>query len=335
MANILLTQKCIRSCPYCFAKQHMSENAPDDTLTWENLMYIVDFFDASNEKHFSLLGGEPFLHPSFIDIVLYLRERKFRTNVFTSGVMSNKMFEDAVREFGPISPQQLSFVVNVNDPTKTSFSELETVKRFLRAFGHFSSLSFNIYRVDFDMDFLIQYINEFGLKRHLRLGLAHPIPGEKNVHIKPGNLRAMAERLMSFLPKMNANKISYGFDCGMPMCLFTNEEMGQLYKNSNGKLKFSCGPAVDVGPDMSVWTCFPLSNYKKTTLFDFDNVQQIRRHYMQIIEAGRKEVHGIFEECDECSYRGEQLCSGGCFAHTVSKLHNEPENVRKFEEVQK
>ena len=99
MANILLTQKCVRSCPYCFAKQHMSENEPDDTLTWENLMYIVDFFDASNEKHFSLLGGEPFLHPQFIDIVLYLRERKFRTNVFTSGIMSNKMFEDAIKEF--------------------------------------------------------------------------------------------------------------------------------------------------------------------------------------------------------------------------------------------
>jgi len=333
MANILLTQQCIRSCPYCFAKQHMSENAPDDTLTWENLMYIVDFFDASNEKHFSLLGGEPFLHPNFIDIVLYLRERKFRTNVFTSGVMSNKMFEEAIKEFAPITPNQLSFVVNVNDPKKTSFSELETVKRFLRAFGHFSSLSFNVYREDFDMDFLVQYINEYGLKRHIRLGLAHPIPGVKNSHIKPDGMRDMAKNLMSFIPKLNANKISVGFDCGMPMCLFTDEEMGILYKHAGGQLKFTCGPAVDVGPDMSVWTCFPLSNYKKTTLFDFDNVQQIRRYYSKMMNAGKSEIHGIFEACDDCEWRTEKLCSGGCYAHSVSKFHNEPENLRKLEEV--
>jgi len=335
MANILLTQKCIRSCPYCFAKQHMSDNAPDDTLTWENLLYIVDFFDASNEKHFSLLGGEPFLHPDFIDIVLYLRERKFRTNVFTSGVMSNKMFEEAVKEFQQFTPMQLSFVVNVNDPKKTPYSEVETVKRFLKAFGQFTSLSFNVYRKDCDMNFLIQYINEFGLKRHIRLGLAHPIPGVKNTHIAPSGMREMAQTLISHLPQLNANNISLGFDCGMPMCIFTDEEMGLLNKNTHGTpLKFSCGPAVDVGPDMSVWTCFPLSNYKKTMLYDFDNIQQIRKHYQQILNAGRAEISGIFEACDECRHFKDKSCSGGCLAHSLSKFHNEPDNLRKMEIVE-
>jgi len=334
MANILLTQTCVRSCPYCFAKQHMSDNAPDDTLTWENLLYIVDFFDASNEKHFSLLGGEPFLHPNFLDIVLYLRERKFRTNVFTSGIMSNKMFEEATREFQHFTPNQLSFVVNVNDPKKTPFSEIETVKRFLKAFGHFVSLSFNVYRKDADMNFLIQYINEFGLKRHIRLGLAHPIPGVKNSHISPNGLREMAENMIAHLPQLDANHISLGFDCGMPLCIFTDEELGKLYKNGRGQLKFSCGPAIDVGPDMSVWTCFPLSNYKKTSLYDFDNLQQIRKHYDKILAAGRAEVRGIFEKCDECEYFKNRLCSGGCLAHSLSKFHNEPENLRKLEEVE-
>ncbi len=333
MANILLTQKCVRSCPYCFAKQHMSDSAPDDTLSWENLLYIVDFFDASNEKHFSLLGGEPFLHPNFLDILLYLRERKFRTNVFTSGVMSNKMFDEAIRELQHFTPMQLSFVVNVNDPKKTPFSELETVRRFLKAFGHFTSLSFNVYRKDADMDFLIQYINEFGLKRHIRLGLAHPIPGLKNTHIPPSGLREMAQNLISHIPQLNANHISLGFDCGMPMCIFTDQEMGQLYKNAKGQLKFTCGPAVDVGPDMSVWTCFPLSNYKKTSIYDFDNVHEIRKYYQQIMAEGRKEIAGIFEQCDDCEHLKNNLCSGGCFAHIVSKFYNEPENIRKFKEV--
>ena len=44
MPNILLTQKCIRSCPYCFARKHMHDSPPDDILKWEDLIYIVDFF---------------------------------------------------------------------------------------------------------------------------------------------------------------------------------------------------------------------------------------------------------------------------------------------------
>ena len=47
MANILLTEKCVRSCPYCFAKKHMAD-APDNTaLKWDDLIYLTDLFVAS------------------------------------------------------------------------------------------------------------------------------------------------------------------------------------------------------------------------------------------------------------------------------------------------
>jgi radical SAM protein with 4Fe4S-binding SPASM domain len=325
MANILLTQKCVRSCPYCFAKKHMADAEPDDTLTWDNLIYITDLLEHSHEMGISLLGGEPTLHPHFVDIVLYLLERNFHVNVFTSGIMSEKMFSEMERNLSAIPPDRLSFVCNVNDPEKTSFSELETVRRFLKAFGHLTTAGFNIYKPDFKFEFLFQYINEFGLHRHLRLGLAHPIPGKQNMYVPIDKMPQMAEHLISYLPQLERMKVKAGFDCGFPLCIFSEEQVGKLYMHNKGHLSFGCGPAVDIGPDMTVWGCFPLSNIHKKSLFDFDSMQDIRRFYLEIHQKVRIEVAGIYEKCDECLYREEGLCMGGCLAHSYNHFMKEPE----------
>ena len=94
MANVLLTEKCARACPYCFAKEYLKDSK-ENTLSWENLIYIADLFEASNEKHLSLLGGEPTLHPDFVDFVMYLIQRHFRVNIFTNGILSNEKLETA------------------------------------------------------------------------------------------------------------------------------------------------------------------------------------------------------------------------------------------------
>jgi cyclic pyranopterin phosphate synthase len=74
MANVLLTETCVRSCPYCFAKQYMSENDVKDSLSWDNLIYIADFLEGSGERHISLLGGEPLLHPHIAEFIIYLNQ---------------------------------------------------------------------------------------------------------------------------------------------------------------------------------------------------------------------------------------------------------------------
>ena len=333
MANILLTQQCVRSCPYCFAKKHMADSVPDDILTWDNLIYIADLMEHSNEMGVSLLGGEPTLHPHFVDFVLYLLERRFHVNVFTSGILGEKMFNECERFLGNVSPDRLSFVCNVNNPDKSSFSELENVRRFLKTFGHLSTPGFNIYKHDFNIDFILQYVNEFGLKRHLRVGLAHPIPGQHNIYVPIDKMKLMAERIISYLPVLERLKIKAGFDCGFPLCIFTEEQVGKLFKHNNGRLSFGCGPAIDIGPDMTVWGCFPLSNTHKRSIYEFDSMHDIRNYYRDIHHKVRTEVSGIFGDCDDCVYREEELCMGGCLAHSYNHFINEP-NIR-FKEIYK
>jgi radical SAM protein with 4Fe4S-binding SPASM domain len=325
MPNILFTQSCVRSCPYCFAKKHMSESSPEDIISWEDLIYLADFLISAGERHFPILGGEPTLHPDFCSMVLYLLERGFSVNVFTSGIMADRKLDEAFDAFKSVPRDRLSFTCNLNDPStpNTPVAETESVKRFLRAFGERVTPGFNIYRKDFDLDFLFRYINEFGLHRHIRMGVAHPIPGKKNRFIRPDEMDEIIQRLFSFKPMFERLRIKPGLDCGFPLCRFSEEQLGWLYRNAGGKYDFGCNPVIDIGPDLSVWACFPLSSYQKKSVYEFNSLRELHDFYSKLHNAVRTEVAGVYPECDGCNFREEYLCKGGCLAHNLSRFLEE------------
>lgn len=330
MANLLLTEKCIRSCPYCFAQKHM-DDAEDLKMEWEDLIYIADLHEISGQHAIALLGGEPTLHPKITEFSLYLLERGFHVNIFTSGIVADKQFDGMVKHLAPIHPDRLSFVCNLNHPDLSTDTELKKIDHFLKVFGHLTVPGFNIYKPEFDMDFIVQYVNRYGMRKHVRVGLCHPIVGEKNEYVAVEDMKEMAICLMSYVPVLEKFRIKLGFDCGMPMCLFDEEQLGILFKLNGGQVKFSCGPALDIGPDMMIWSCFPLSNYQRRSIYDFNSLGDIGKYYEHLHHKIRTEVGGIFEECDDCKYREDRLCAGGCLSHMLTRFSNEP-RIR-FKEV--
>jgi hypothetical protein len=323
MANVLLTQRCVRSCPYCFAKEPM-DNSTNDNLSWDNLLYLADFFESSGERHISLLGGEPTLHQHFTEFIVYLLERNFNVTVFTSGIMSQKKLDELNRTLAHRTPDRLSFVCNINEPERSPAPETAKQQEFLKMFGSLSSVSFNIYNLDFNISFIFDYIHRFGMSRRIRFGLAHPIPGEINNCIPAEGMKAMAQRFMTFAPLFEKFRVSPSFDCGMPLCVFTEEQIGRLFRLSQGTERFACGPAIDIGPDMTVWSCFPLHTLKKRSIYDFNSLEEVRRFYGELItKIRREEIGGIFEQCDDCRDLGTGACAGGCLAHVISGFRKE------------
>lgn len=330
MPNILLTQRCVRACPYCFAKDHMSRSMSEDILSWEDMIYLADLVEMAGDRNISLLGGEPTLHPDFIDFTLYLLERNMVVTVFTSGIMSESKLDDMASIFDGIPKEQLSFVCNLNDPELTPDSENKRVIAFLKKFGSRVIPGFNIYRTDFEIEFLFNFINRFGLSRNIRTGLAHPIPGAGNQYISAQDVKKVVDRLLSFTPLFERFRASPMLDCGFPMCAFSDGQIGALYRLTGGELRFGCSPALDIGPDMTTWSCFPLSNHHKKSVFEFDSLAEIHEFYQEKLDGIRIETGGIFEACDACSYREEEKCSGGCVAHFIPAFKEE-EPVRHGE----
>lgn len=327
MANLLLTEVCVRKCPYCFAKQYMEGVEDRSAITKDNLVYVVNFLEKSGINRISLLGGEPLIHPRVAEIIEYLiLDRGFEVCIFTSGIMPSNKLEPFVKRMQSESIKEsnkLKFVVNVNEPHLSSQSELLKVHNFLMSLGNLCALSFNIYRLDYNIDFLKDYILKYGLRRHVRFGIANPIPGSHNEYIAPADFKQAKIKLMDGLRKMYDLKIHPGLDCGFPMCMFSDEEIGLLYKYTRNALSFDCGPTIDIGPDLNCWTCFPLSSVNRKSLKDFQTYDELYSYFNMIQENYRKEIRGIYQECDTCKNYEMELCSGGCLAHTLNHFHEE------------
>ncbi|HEY3359144.1 MAG TPA: radical SAM protein [Polyangia bacterium] len=320
-----MTNRCVRSCPYCFARRELQAPAAGDTVSWEDVVYVADFLERSGEKRLSLLGGEPTLHPHFVDLVLYLRERDFDVTVFTSGVLSPGKLRDVLAHLTAIPPGPLNFVCNLNDPEQTpaETGERDRLAAFLDAMGPWVTPGFNIYRVDFRLDFLFDLVGRYGLGRHLRLGVAHPVPNAPSSHIRPEQYRAVIERLCSYRPLFDRFDVKPGLDCGFPLCQFTDEELGWLTRHTGGASHFQCGAAIDIAPDMSVYACFPFSRVHRRSLYEFDSLQQIADYYQELNRDLRAELPGIYEECDGCRHRAADQCSGGGACHLMTRLLGE------------
>lgn len=327
MANLLLTERCVRSCPYCFAKRQMKESSYDDILSWEDFMYVVDFFELSKHKHLALLGGEPTLHPDFVEFVLYLYRRNFDISVFTSAILSDKtlsQLQNAI-EKNNIPANRLFFLCNVNHPSISPEKEIEKQINFLEKLGKYCSLGFNIFDVDFDLSFIVEYINKFQLRKNVRIGLTHPIFDTKNKFISSAQMKIVAERLIAHYPLLEKNEIKLNVDCGFPLCIFDDNSLGKLYKLSNGPLHFSCGTAIDIGTHLDVWSCFPLSSYEKRSLYDFSSFNELQNYYSEILNKIKEERKGIFEKCNDCLHLKTGLCAGGCGAYVLQQ-NNDAKN---------
>lgn len=295
------------------------EDSVDQELSWDNLFYIADFFESSGVRHISLLGGEPTLHSNFVQYVTYLLQRNFHVTVFTSAIMSTDKLYQLEQHLKQYGPNQLSFVCNLNEPSISSDEENQKQIKFLKTFGPYTTASFNIYQLDFDLNFLADYIVKYKMNRSIRFGLAHPIPGQENVCIVPEDMPELSKRLFSFAPLLEKENISPNFDCGMPLCIFNDEQLGRLFRMTKGELRFGCGPAIDIGPDMSVWSCFPLHALEKKSLFEFDKFDDIAKYFSEYLGELKKDKNsGIFSECSTCKELINNKCSGGCVAHYLS-----------------
>jgi radical SAM protein with 4Fe4S-binding SPASM domain len=326
VANLLLTNYCNRSCPYCFAREALATAGNTDTkaqLAFDDLVTVLDFLDRSSEKVITFLGGEPTLHPRFSHYLRYALLRGFLVRVFTNGLCEGSLINQ-VREIIDdleLNSEQLRFMLNVNEPSRTDVLEKDTQEALLRALGPHSVLSLNVYHSDFDISYHLQLVERFDLVRSVRVGLAQPIAGGANAFLSVEDYKPTLKRLVEASQLCHERNVVLALDCGFPLCLWTDTELGILYR-TNAVMSFKCGPCVDIGPDLSVWHCFPLGDAYRVSLSDFADLSELRDHLRSTIRKNAKR-RGIFDACDDCVYYDRGQCSGGCLAHRYAEARSE------------
>jgi MoaA/NifB/PqqE/SkfB family radical SAM enzyme len=317
--NLIINETCNRACPYCFARSKVStpsalvrKNGGDISL--ENFEKYLEFHVRSGEPLLKILGGEPTLHPEFLQILRIAHERGLETLVFSNGLWPKKVHE-GLSEI-PLTQWKIRFLFNVNEPHLQPPSQLAYVKENMKIAGAQGACGFNIYRDDFDLQFIPDLIDAAGMNRDLRIGLASPIVGTDNSFVDAADLRSIGARLVDQLRQLESRNVLASFDCGFPLCMFSEETLGSLTLNTRG-FHSVCGYPIDVSPDLTVWPCFPLSNLSNVSLLAFRNAADLRAHFTNALTGVQR--LGALDECLGCKYKDRNQCTGGCVALTLKR----------------
>jgi hypothetical protein len=314
MANVVISNRCNRKCPYCFAMHTMPGNRPRD-MSLPDVVRIADLVVAAGGKQLSLLGGEPTLHPHFTEICRYLLHRNLKVVLLTNGIADDAVIA-GLR--GIPSGAPLEVMVNVNFPEITPAHERERQRAFLTALGRRCCISLNLYRADLDPCFAAELGASCGTSKIVRVGLAQPILDAANESLGVEHYRAAAAQIVRLAEASRRVGGMVTFDCGIPLCAFTDAQLGALYRCGTD-FNFVCSPVVDVSMDLETWACFPLSQGKRIPLQNGESLPHLHKLYREEWASLRAahQADGIFAECSSCGYRLAQRCAGGCLAHAL------------------
>jgi len=309
MANLYLTHKCNRGCPFCFARKVLKEGGGniDEILTIEEVKTLIDHFPHQFPE-FGILGGEPFLYPHLGELLELLWQNQIMPKIFTSA--TNPM-PDSIRDID-ILKTPVNFIVNVGTRETYSDEKYDNLVQFFSKFHMVSSLSYTILDLNADTTFLFDIIDQFKLlSRSIRVGVALPIYKGGNQYVAKEQYRELADFFVEFAQKAYRRNILLGMDCGFVACMFTPTQIGTLQR-CGVKFSFVCGVAIDIGPKLKAWNCFPLFQLHRENVLEAKNIEELINKFNTKTNEYFNHQIGIFDECNDCKYFKRKVCEGGC-----------------------
>ena len=315
MANIMLAKSCTLRCPYCFAQREMEYGRAQDTqIPLDKLEHACRFLAKGGVDTINLMGGEPTLHTKFGEAVRCALDHVPAINILTNGLW-NRRVRDVLRDL-PAHRSQI--LINANEPNifpAGSYKPFLRNLEFVRAWPNVT-LGINIYKPDYDYSH-IREILEWTQLKSLRWSLCYPIASDPETYqFRVEEYSGISGRLVDFLVDIRKLGVMATSDCGTPTCLFTDEQIGRLYKYGIAPTLNECKPLGDITIELEAMHCFPLHSMFRKPLDEFDNVVELR----QVFEANMWQIRGrVFpmEACGSCEHRMMGTCQGGCLASSL------------------
>lgn len=295
-----------------------TQDAPDGRafIQLRDFERCLHFMERSRLRVISLLGGEPTLHPNFIEILELCKKDSFFTHIklFTNGLVPDPIVEYLSSFKGP----ELHVALNIHRPSDYLPGQWEKIGNVLERLGPIIGLGYNIYRRENDLDSLLGLFLKYRLPPLIRFGLTQPILGVNNSYLPLEDFSGVAKEIVAAAEKFTRKNLFFSFDCGFPFCMFTLDQHKKLLSCAI-HFRSLCSPIIDIGPDLSVWPCFPLSCIHNRHLDEFETRMDIEFYYHEMFQAYQH--LGIYGRCMECPYKRQNLCTGGCLSRILREFH--------------
>lgn len=332
MANLILTNQCNIRCPFCFA----SETRPGGdvraaAMDMGEFHRLVNHLSIQNSVRFC--GGEPTLHPQFLDMVEATLARPEAT-VF---VMTNGLWSKQVQAYFRTLPTQkvsrVTCLVNVLEPGFYRDGQIETLHATLESvWSRTTMLGFTIHKAPFDYSPMLDLARRHGITS-IRYAIAAPnVTDPRSWLIDPEtDFRPLAATLVSLFRDSVVAGFKLVADCGyLPPCAFTEEQLSEIARMfpDNSPLVFRCGTALDVDYEGKAWRCYGLQDVLQANVYDYGSATEVIAGFDRRV----KELSGLhlFDKCRTCDYLARGVCQGGCYAMRVSRAKKRDASLNLF-----
>ena len=320
MVNVSITNLCNRQCSYCFARGTL-DRVSGSMMSMEQFDEAIDFVQRSGFEEIRILGGEPTIHPRFVEMLDRSISRGFRVLVFTGGMMPDK----ALDRMQGLSAEQLTVLLNVAIAGESPEREIERQRHVMSLLGNRVVLGLNIHSPGVDLPFLLDLVQVHRLSKQVRLGIAHPLIDGQNLFLHPRHFEEVGRRVADFVVTAGEAGVHVIFDCGWVRCMFPEGSLDALGIGPE-EIGLRCNPILDVLSDGRVISCYSLGEYPSEQLEAWENFAQLAEHFSDRLSPRRS--LGVFRRCAECRFREQGECVGGCLSLAMRRLRE-----RDFESV--
>lgn len=321
----MITDICNLNCSYCFANSFVNHNSINHIST-ESFLRILDFIEtAKGKEHVGLIGGEPTLHPDFLNLlsIINCRDNIDDVIVFTNGLKIDEFFSE-------LQNPKMHLLINCNAPYvigETNFLRIrKNINTAVNLFGMKDRITIgvNIFSPDFDYNYIIELIDEFGFD-HLRLSIT--VPNSKEAYKPLVHYSKMKRVVLELIEEtLKHNAMPY-FDCNkIPVCILTMEERNRLLRLCGEKSisniiseYANCSPVIDILQDETCVRCFGLSDHLKVDINGFETIDDLRGFFENRFDVFSHVVY-YDKQCEACYERVCRKCAGGCLKYKIDLI---------------
>jgi radical SAM protein with 4Fe4S-binding SPASM domain len=306
-------------------------------ISIEVVKNIVSIMKNTGMEKCILIGGEPTLHPNFIEIMEMVAEIDWSISLVTNG-RQFKTFEKIQKlERKP----KFNLVLSVhgwseesyfeNTGSKVGFSDLMRSISFLRK----NHISFGINVVlsrytEGKIDEIILFLKSIGIKTS-GFNIASPIVSKNGVNpIAVSEMKSYHKQVMEVFYECKKNDIKARFLLIVPHCIFSKEEMEMLEKSDS--IANGChvirGAGIVFKTNGGIATCTHLSDFE---IAKPDKAQEILKSTITLKNYwNSKELENTrmmancyrSVECQTCERWSS--CGGGCLVHWA---YHKPQDI--------
>lgn len=288
--HIEIASECNERCLHCYIPHEFKQDLMDEHLFDLILSQAVEL----KLLHITISGGEPMLHPHFIDFMRKCREADMSVNILSNLTLLNDEMIDEMK-LNPLLCVQTSIYsmqANIHDAiTRQKGSLNKTVASVIKLIENDIPIQINCPILKNNVN-SYQEVKEWATEQNISIGIDYSIFAQYNHNKKNTNCRLSSEELKNVISEQFSNDSLFREE--------TEKEITERRKKtSNDYICSVCNSSICVGPNGNVFPCVGwsskiLGNIRSMSLQDIWMESEAVKHLRAI-------KFKDFTNCKNCS----------------------------------